>query len=176
MIKRYFRKKSLIRDSSTQPTGLIPAGDVKYMTVILDAGEPDAEKCRDTIIAYCKKTKIDLNLIYLDFRRFNRKVRPSTDKDMTIFRSDLNWFGKPSDKKSSLLKDNPCDLYICLADYENYCIEYLSKAVTAKFKVGRRAFKGNTFDMVVSNSADDTGTKTADEVFKAVTNLMAKII
>lgn len=188
MLRRYFRKKRLRQDSSGQPTGFIPVEQIKYMAVILDVADPEFPECRDAITAYCRKTGMALNMMYIDFRRggifshveklcgehrSGAVYRPATDRDMTFFRRDLNWLGKPSAKKAGLLKDNPCDLYICLADRRSYCIEYLSSIAAARFKIGRTDFRSAPFDMVVSEAPD--GPDGICEIFRTITEFLAKI-
>ncbi|MDE6871292.1 MAG: hypothetical protein K2J62_04095 [Bacteroidales bacterium] len=172
LLKGYFRKRSLEKDSSHQPTGFIPAGMIKYMAVLLDAEEPGFEKCREAIIGYCREKGMDLNLMYVDYRRASRKAGPETDPDMTFLRSDLKWTGRPSASKASLVKDHPCDLFICLSGKTDFSIEYISCSAEARFKIGRTSFRRDPFNIVIEGDSQKTG---QEEIFKAITDLLSKI-
>lgn len=172
LLRRHFRKKSLERDSSRQQTGFIPAGRIKYMAVLLDVEDKDFETCRDNIAGYCRKNGMALNLMYLDLRKYSKKVRPSTDPDATFMKSDLKWYGRPRIKKTALVKNNPCDLYICLSGKDEFCIEYLSCVAEAKFKIGRTAFRNDPFNITVGGNNRETG---QNEIFMAIIDLLAKI-
>lgn len=142
------------------------------MAVLLDVEEQDFETCRDSITGYCRKNGMDLNLMYIDLRRYSKKVRPSTDPDATFRKSDMKWYGCPRMKKTALVKNNPCDLFICLSGKDEFCIEYLSCAAEAKFKIGRTVFRNDPFNITIDGSGGKTG---QNEIFMAIIDLLAKI-
>ncbi|MCM1502437.1 MAG: hypothetical protein NC115_07205 [Bacteroidales bacterium] len=171
MIKGIFRKRCLEKETSSLPTGFMPAGSIKYMAVLIDADEPGFEKCRESIVEYCRANGIDLNLMYVDMRRSSRKDSP-TDKDATFLRSDVNWFGKPSAKKAALVRNYPCDLYICLSRNDGFCIEYISWVAEARFKIGRDRFRKDPFNIIIGENGQESS---QDDVFKAIIDLLSKI-
>lgn len=150
LFRRFFRKRRLNRDASQVGTGIMPLDAIKSVTVLIDSGEPDFEECSDAVRAFFRKNGLNPALAYADFRKFNRSIRPSTDNTETIFRRSLNWFGKPSAKKTPAALSSPCDLFICLSGSDRFCIEYVSAAIPAKFKIGRTEFAGEPYDMVFS--------------------------
>ena len=88
----------------------------------------------------------------------------------------------------------PVDLLLCLTDDASFCTEYLSKAVKARFKIGRKPFDGDPFDIIVAErlaetpdpegdtmgNRPDTQPRTAstsviEEIFMTITEIITKI-
>lgn len=155
MLKKFFRNRRLKKDRSDVPTGFVPLRKIGSAIVIIDAAEPDQSLCRQKVDSFFSQHRISSTVLYVDFRKLNKNVRPVTDKAATIFRKDLNWFGRPDLKKAASVTGKPADLFICLADDSSYCTEYLSKSARAKFKIGRKPFEGDPYNLIVAESLSD---------------------
>lgn len=194
MFKRIFRKRRLKKDRSCIPTGLIPLRDIHSAAAVIDAAEAGWDSCVEKVKAFCKASGISLTVLFIDMRKPGKKAGNLPDRQLTITRRDINWFGRPRLKKAALVTGKPVDLFLCLVDDDSYCIEYLSKSAKAMFKVGRRPFDGDPFDLIVaeslpgiqtaSNEEEDPGADTrkrepsgkiAEEIFGKIAEIITKI-
>ena len=179
LLRNFFRKRRLRRDASTLGTGLIPLRDITNITVLMDAGAEDFTECREAITAYCAGCGIEVNFTYSDFRKFNGGDKPGGENRDTVFRSCLNWYGKPYARKTPAVLILPCDLFICLTGSDRYCIEYISVSVKSRFKIGRIPFSSCPYDIVVSSPSrerDGAGSGAEQlETFKTITAFLEKI-
>ncbi len=195
MFKKIFRKRRLKKDRSDIATGLIPLKEIHSAAVLLDAAETGWAACAEKIKQFCKDSGIVLTMLFTDLRKPGKGVIMESDREQTIRRRDINWFGRPDLKKAALLTGKPVDLFLCLADNDSYCIEYLAKSAKARFKIGRRPFDGDPFDLIVAESLPDTdrepeGQEQTDggaqerkntegsiveEIFRTITDIITKI-
>ena len=49
-LKTYFRKRSLRKNSSTTPTGILPLGKIRSYVAIIDAEEGTFDSCKTAIM------------------------------------------------------------------------------------------------------------------------------
>ena len=194
MLKRFFRKRRLKKDASTIKTGLLPLKKIHSVTAVIDASEPGWDNCLKTMEAFCKSSGISLSVLFIDIRKQDRGIATGPDRDRTVTRKDINWFGRPDLKKAALVTGGPVDLLLCLTDDASFCTEYLSKAVKARFKIGRKPFDGDPFDIIVAErlaetpdpegdtmgNRPDTQPRTAstsviEEIFMTITEIITKI-
>ncbi|MGN0189308.1 MAG: DUF6913 domain-containing protein [Candidatus Cryptobacteroides sp.] len=144
------RKRRLRKDASQVPTGFIPLREVSRAAVLIDSSNPEWSSCGKLFREFCSRQGISPLVAYADFRKFNKEVVPETPREVTFTRKDLNIIGRPKKAKASLLVGEDCDVFLCLSASGRFCIEYLSKAVRARFKVGRKPFDGETYNLVVA--------------------------
>ena len=149
------RKRRLRKDASAVPTGFIPLRDVRRAAVLIDSSNPEWPSCVKMFREFCSRSGISPLVTYADFRKFNKEAVLETPRGVTFTRKDLNIIGKPKKAKASLLTGECCDVFLCLASDGRFCIEYLSKAVKARFKAGRQPFDGETYNLVVTSRKDE---------------------
>lgn len=139
----------------------------------MDAGNQEFGKCRKNVMDFCKSNGINLHLQYIDLRKMKKDMQYNTELSETIVPNDLNWFGRPDPERISIIADNSYDLYICLSDSDSFCVEYISKCVKSKFKIGITPFENSPFDMTVSSPDGSNGQMA--EIFNVIKNLIGKI-
>ena len=98
-----------------------------------------------------------------------------TTIDKTLLRKGLDWLGTPNILKLTSLFEEKSDLLISMIDNGNYPIEFLSKCAKARFKVGRYAFSGHAFDMIVSGAANEDLRSDSRQIFQEITEFLLKI-
>ena len=174
-IKRYFRNRKLQKHASDLPTGIIPVSEIRTANVVIDVEEAGFDLLKEDILSWGKATGIKVNIYFFDFRKLGKDELLLTTIDKTFIRKGLDWIGTPNIVKISTLMEEKSDLFISMIGNGDFPIEFMSKCVRARFKIGRCAFKGHAYDMVVS------GTDTADlrsdsrEIFKEITEFLLKI-
>lgn len=182
-IGRSVRRHRLRKWASTEATGVTPLSSIRRATVIIDASDPAFEECRDEVMRFFGERGIKTRILYSDFRRFNKEVRPVTDEKDTFMRKDIGIFGLPKMKKLRPLIEEECDLLISLPDDERFLTEFFTKAVKARFKIGSCGCGGEQFDLVVTpewtgrcrdgrQSAEESAQK---EVFDKISELLLQM-
>ena len=149
------RKRRLRKDASDIPTGFIPLRDVHRAAVLIDSSNPEWVSCEKMFREFCSRNGISPLVVYADFRKFNKETVLETQRGVTFTRKDLNIIGKPKKVRASLLTGVCCDVFLCLSPDGRFCIEYLSKAVKARFKAGRQPFDGETYNLVVASREEE---------------------
>lgn len=183
MFKNFFRKRRLRKDRSNISTGFIPMQEIHSAAVVIDASGPGYDECLGKVRKFFGRHGVSLSVLFIDFRKFSSKVKMVTERECTVTRKDLNWFGRPCLKKAAIVTGKPVDLFICLADNDSYCIEYLSKSAKSRFKIGRKSFAGDPFDLIVGapvlpvegtdSCAAPTGVE--GEIFDTISDILGKI-
>ncbi|MGN1212227.1 MAG: DUF6913 domain-containing protein [Candidatus Cryptobacteroides sp.] len=164
MLKEVFRKRCLRRDEVPVPGGFIPLTGALSMTLILDASVPDWEECRERAEAFCRNHSICLNVTYIDlYRTQDKSITPS---ERTIFRKDLNWYGRPAGRKASYATGRYASILVCLCDSPNWCVEYLTRVTQAHFRIGMLKWKDYSCDFTVTPNPDKP--LSLSEVFCAI--------
>lgn len=173
MIKRFFRRRSLARFGSKVPTAITPLSSVKSAVCFIDVQDTTFDKCKEAILSFFKENAIKGEIFFFDFRKLGREERLITSITTTVLKRDLNWFGKPSKEKLSLMLGSGPDLFISLIDGTDFPIEFMARCSQAKFKVGRQQLPGNVFDMVLS---DPFGAKAPQaQVFEEIKKFLKQI-
>ena len=62
-----------------------------------------------------------------------------------------------------------------MIDNGDYPIEFLTKCAKARFKVGRCAFPGHAYDMVVRGASNDDLRSDSRKIFQEITEFLLKI-
>lgn len=171
--KKYLQRRSLRKDASTVPTGLLPISRINTLTAILDGEKRDSEECKAEIMYFCRVNDIRLRLFFFNFNRIESGERLITSITNTVLRKDLKWRGTFKEEKQHLLFSSAPDMLLILTPLVDFTVEYTAKCSRALFKVGRVQLPGQTFDLVVADPADKTCTQT--EAFRTVKNILNKI-
>ncbi len=152
-IKKFFRKRSLRKHSSTIPTEILPLGKIRSYVAIIDVEEPTFDACKTAIMNFFRSHDIKGCVFFQDFRKIGSEDRLITSIQTTITKKDLDWIGRPSRYKLNVLEEQAPDLFISLIKDPDFTIEYMARASKARFKIGRQQLGGNLFDLVISDPA-----------------------
>lgn len=161
--------------ASDVPTGLVPLSKIKSANVVLDVEEPGFDALKEQITAWGRSTGIKVNIFFFDFRKLGKDELLLTSIQTTIIRRDLNWYGMPAPEKVSQMTEEPSDLFISLVDNGDFPIDFLSKCARARFKIGRREYKGHAFDMIISGNQTADLRSDSQKIFSMITDFLTKI-
>ena len=137
-------------------TGLLPLGQFRSALVIVDAaeGEEAVAKVSRSVRQFFEYQGIPVQI-----------AAPS--------RKELDLIGRPKRKLREALAAG-ADLLVCLdASPDGFTVEYLSRTVPARFKVGCRVLEGNVYDLVVAPPEGGAGGQAA--AFAAIRDILVKI-
>ena len=148
MLKELLQRRSLRRDASPEPTGLLPLEKLRSAVAFIDVEDPSFDAAKNALLSFFRERGIKADIFFFDFRRLGKDERLITSINTTVLRRDLNWFGKPSQEKVNLLLSGEPDLFLSLLPSSSYPLEYMAGASKARFKVGRQQLPGNVFDLV----------------------------
>lgn len=146
MLKEFFQRRCLRKGASPVPTGLLPLRKVRAAAVLVDVEDPTFNQCKETALSFFRDHGIKADIFYMDFRRLSKEERLITSITTTVLRKDLNWYGRPSNEKMSLMLSGNPDLFISLVSAPSYAQEYMAGCSRARFKVGR--YDAPAFDLV----------------------------
>ena len=150
----FFRRRSISKDASAVPTGLLPLDAIHSAVAFIDVEDTSFNECKNAILSYFKARGIKCELFFIDFRKLSEGERLITSITTTILKKDLNWYGRPSREKVSLMLEGEPDLFISLLPTMHFPLEYMARCSRARFKVGRcQPASGPVFDLVLSDSA-----------------------
>jgi hypothetical protein len=62
-----------------------------------------------------------------------------------------------------------------MIDNGNFPIEFLSKCAKARFKVGRYAFQGHAYDLIISGATNEDLRSDSRRIFQEITEFLLKI-
>lgn len=174
-IKGFFRKRRLRKYTSDIPTGFIPMEKIRNANVIIDVEEAGFDLLKEDILAWGRNSGIKVNIYFFDFRKLGKDEILLTTIDKTLLRKGLDWVGTPNVSKLTALLEEKSDLFISMIDNGDFPIEFLSKCTRAGFKVGRHAFRGHAYDMVVSGNSNADLRSDAREIFAEITEFLLKV-
>ena len=152
---------------------MTPVSSVRSAAVLVDVHNGDFRKAESIIRDYFGKKQIHLDIIYIDYTRYRKGEQTATAPEWTIYKKDLNWFGKPLKTKSSSLLSSQKDIFISLSQSNDFTVMLASTAFPAKFKIGCSSFNSDPFNIVVSPS-QETGADTAD-LFRNIAAILESI-
>ena len=150
-LKEFLRRQSLKKNASTEPTGFVPLEKIRSAVAFIDVEDTSFNECKNTLMLFFREHNIKGDIFFFDFRKLTEGERLITSITTTILRKDLNWFGKPSREKVTLMLDGEPDLFISLLPTNDFPIEFMAKCSRAHFKVGRTQLPDDTFDLVVKD-------------------------
>lgn len=167
MLKEFFQGRSIRKNASKEPTGLLSLERVKSAVVFLDVEDTSFDACKNAILSYFRGRGIKADIFFFDFRRLSKDERLITSITTTVLRKDLNWYGKPSREKVQLMLSGQPDLFISLLPMPSYALEYMAACSCAHFKVGRT--DSPVFDLVLNADLNEA------DAFTEITRLLEKI-
>lgn len=172
---RFFRNRKLRKFASDLPTGIIPLTEIKTANVVIDVEEPGFDLLKEDILAWGRANKVKVNIYFFDFRKLGKDEILLTTIDKTLLRSGLDWMKTPNVEKIAPLIEEKSDLFLSMIDNGDFPIEFMSKSARARFKVGRKAFDGHAYDMVVLGASTEDLRSDSREIFKEFTTFLLKI-
>ena len=170
-----FRKRKIKKFLSDVPTGLRPLREISTVNVIIDVEEVGYDVLKESILSWGRSLGLKVNIYFFDFRKLGKDEILMTTIDKTLLRKGLDWLGTPNVAKLTSLLEDKSDLLISMVDNGDFPIEFLSKCAKARFKVGRRAFNGHVFDMVVSSSSGEDLRSDSRRIFQEIIEFILKI-
>ena len=174
-IKNFLRKRKIRKLSRAVPTGLIPLSEISTINFVIDVEENEYDILKDEILAWGKAEDKKVVIYYFDFRKLSANELLLTSIQTTVARKELNWFGMPSYEKVSPLIEQESDLFVSLVDNGDFPIDFVSKCAAARFKIGRRAYEGHCFDMIMSGKQEGKVRTGGREVFAGIVEFLGKI-
>lgn len=174
-IIRFFRDRKLRKYTSDLSTGLLPLSEIRTVNAVIDVEETGFDLLKEDILAWGKAAGVKVNIYFFDFRKLGKDELLLTTIDKTLLRKGLDWLGTPNVEKISTLMEEKSDLFISLIDNGDFPIEFMSKCVKARFKVGRCAFPGHAYDMVVSGATTEDLRSDARMIFTEMTDFLTKV-
>ena len=172
-VKELFRRQSLKKNASTEPTGFVPLEKIHSAVAFIDVEDTSFNECKNQLMLFFREHGIKGDIFFFDFRKLTEGERLITSITTTILKKDLNWFGKPSHEKVALMLDGEPDLFISLLPYADFPLEFMAKCSRAHFKIGREQLPGDTFDLVIKDPGDRKLNEA--EVCKELIKFMDKI-
>ena len=171
--KEMFRRHSLKKNASTEPTGFVPLEKIHSAVAFIDVEDTSFNECKNTLLLFFREHNIKGDIFFFDFRKLTEGERLITSITTTILKKDLNWYGRPSREKVSLMLDGEPDLFISLLPTNDYPLEFMARCSRAHFKIGRVQLPDDVFDLVIKDPEDRTLNEA--EVCKELIKFMAKI-
>lgn len=174
-IKDIFRSSRLRKMASDIPTGFIPLSEISTANVVIDVEEPGFDLLKEDILAWSKTTGIKVNIFFFDFRKLGKDELLLTSIQTTILKRELDWIGMPDMDKISTLIEEQSDLFISMVDNSCFPIDFVSKCTKARFKIGRLAYEGDAFDMVITGGQTEDLRSDSRQIFSAITEFLTKV-
>ncbi len=167
------RRRSLKKNASKVPTSITPMDKVHSAVAFIDVADTSFDACKMAIQAFYRDYNIKGDIFFLDLRKITKEERLITSIQTTVLLKDLNWYGKPSEEKISLMLGSEPDLFISLVNNTDFPIEFMANCSQAKFKVGRKQLPGGVFDMIILDPAGKELSMV--ESFKGMRQFLGKV-
>lgn len=170
-----FRKRKIKKFLSDVPTGLRPLREISTVNVIIDVEEPGFDLLKEDILAWGRANSLKVNIYFFDFRKLKKGEQLLTSIDKTFLRKELSWIGTPSLGKAAPMFMEESDLFISLIDNGDFPIDFISKCVKARFKIGRYAYDGDVYDMIFHGGAREELRGDVCRIFDELIDFLEKI-
>ncbi len=174
-VLKFFRRRRIRKYCSGIPTGFVAMQGISSANVIIDVEEQGFDLLKEDILVWGRQNGIKVNIYFFDFRKLGKDELLLTSIQTTIIKKELDWIGMPPFAKVEPLIQEPSDLFISLVDNGNFPIEFLSKCAKARFKIGRRGFEGDAYNMVVVGNRSEGLNSESREIFRTITEFLTKI-
>lgn len=175
LIRDFVRRKRIEKYASDVPTSLVPMSEIRSVNVVVDVEEPGFDDLKDDILAWGRTSGLKVNIYFFDFRRLGKDELLLTSITNTLLKKELDWVGTPDMGKIGPLLDEPSDLFISMVDNGEFPIDFLTRCTKARFKIGRHAYEGNPFNMILSGGETADLRSEARQIFAAITDFITKI-
>ena len=149
--------------------------NISSVNVIMDVEEPGFDLLKADILSWARQEDLNINIYFFDFRRLDKEELLITSIQTTIIKKELDWIGTPEISKVMGLLGEKSDLFISLIDNGDFPIDFISKCVKARFKIGRHEYAGHAFDMIISGSQTADLRSDSRLIFGAITEFLQKI-
>ena len=174
-IKNFFRRRAVRRYSKAVPTGILPLSEISSASFVIDVEEAEWDILKDDILSWGRTSGVKVSIYFFDFRKLGKNELLLTSIQTTVARKDLNWFGMPAYEKVSGLIEDQCDMFVSLVDTADFPVDFVSKCSAARFKVGRRAYPGHCFDLLLSGKHSEGLRSGSCQVFAGIVEFLGKI-
>ena len=174
-VKNFFRKRKIRKLSRAVPTGLLPLSEISTVNVVIDVEEVGFDVLKENILAWGRAKGLKVGIYFFDFRKLGENELMLTSIQTTVSRKELNWFGMPVYEKVAGLIEEESDLFISLIDNGDFPIDFIAKCSGARFKIGRKAYPGHVFDMIISGRQTDGLRSGGGQVFAGMVEFIEKI-
>ena len=172
-LQELFRRYSLRRNASQEPTGLLPVGSVRSAVAFIDVEDTSFDRCKQALMNFFRERGIKFDIFFFDFRKLTQGERLITSITTTVLKKDLNWYGRPSQEKMKLMLEGEPDLFLSLLPQNSFPLEYMARCSRARFKVGRQQLPGGVFDLVVLDPAGKRLSQ--EEAFRSILTYLERI-
>lgn len=174
-ILKYFRAKRIKKYASDVETGLTPISQISTVNVIIDVEEPGFDALKEDILAWGRSTGLKVSIYFFDFRRLGKDELLLTSITNTILRKELDWTGMPGPGKIAPLLEEKSDLLISMVNNGDFPIDFIARCTKARFKIGRKAYPGHPFNMILSGGETADLRSEARQIFAAIVDFIKKI-
>lgn len=175
LIRDFVRRKRIQKYASSVESGLVPMSDIRSVNVVIDVEEPGFDVLKEDILAWGRTSGLKVNIYFFDFRRLGKDELLLTSITNTLLKKELDWVGTPDLGKISPLLDETSDLFISMIDNGDFPIDFLTRCTKARFKIGRHAYEGHPFNMILSGGETADLRSDARKIFAAITEFITKI-
>lgn len=175
LIRDFVRRKRIEKYASSVESGLVPMSDIRSVNVVIDVEEPGFDVLKEDILAWGRTSGLKVNIYFFDFRRLGKDELLLTSITNTLLKKELDWVGTPDLGKISPLLDETSDLFISMIDNGDFPIDFLTRCTKARFKIGRHAYEGHPFNMILSGGETADLRSDARKIFAAITEFITKI-
>ena len=174
-IKNFLRRRKVRKLSRAIPTGMLPLSEISTVNVVIEVEEAGYDILKEEILAWGRANGLKVNIYFFDFRKIAKDELLLTSIQTTIVKKELNWFGMPAYEKVVGLLEEKSDLLISLIDDGDFPIDFIMKCSCARFKIGRRAYPGHVYDIVISDRPAEGLRSGGSQVFAAIIEFLGKI-
>jgi hypothetical protein len=70
-LKDFFRRRSLRKNSSTEPTGIKALRDFKSAVVFVDVEDTSFDECKGAVMSFFRENNLRGDIFFFDFRKLN---------------------------------------------------------------------------------------------------------
>ena len=174
-IKNFFRRRAVRRYSRAVPTGILPLSEISSANFVIDVEEAEWDTLKEDILSWGRANGVKVAIYFFDFRKLGKNELLLTSIQTTVARKELDWIGMPAYEKVSGMIEEPCDLFISLVDSADFPVDFVSKCSSARFKIGRMAYPGHCFDVVLSGKKSEGLRSGSCQVFAGIVEFLVKI-
>ena len=174
-VKNFFRRRKIRKFASPIETSFLPVDKISVVNTVIDVQETGFDQLKEAMLSWGRKKGIKVNIYFFDFRKLKKGEQLLTSIDKTFLRKELSWIGTPSLGKAAPMFMEESDLFISLIDNGDFPIDFISKCVKARFKIGRYAYDGDIYDMIFHGGAREELRGDVCRIFDELIDFLEKI-
>ena len=130
---------------------ILPISRVKTAVVFLDTVDTSWMEARKQILAFFFQHKIIADFYFIDTNTYKKGLGPTTNPEQTLYGKDFNLSERLRTEKINALFSKTPDMVISLVNREHPGTEAILKACNSTYKIGRRAYKKDSFSLIISD-------------------------